>query len=250
MLTEERHQFILQTLKRDEIVKVKHLMRRMNCSESTVRRDLEQLENEGKLKRIHGGAKRIYHLDEELTTSEKSFKNIQEKKAIGEMAASLIQENEVIFIDAGTTTFTMIPFLEGKSTTVVTNGIQHASLLADLKIDTILIGGKIKHATKAIIGSSSVHQLNGYRFNKVFLGMNGLDNTLGCTTPDPEEAELKKSAHQRTAVTYVLADQSKFHQVSFAKVCELDEISVITDNLPDDLQHYREQTTIKEVAKR
>src|SRR5699024_11553885 len=99
--------------------------------------------------------------------------------------------------------YTMITFKEGKTTTLVTNGIHHASLLADLQIDTILIGGKIKHATKAIIGSSSVHQLNGYRFNKVFLGMNGLDHTLGCTTPDPEDAEFKKSAHQRTAVTYV-----------------------------------------------
>src|SRR5699024_12620477 len=123
--------------------------------------------------------------------------------------------------------------------------IQHASLLADLQIDTILIGGKIKHATKAIIGSSSVHQLNGYRINKVFLGMNGLDHTLGCTTPDPEEAELKKSAHQRTAVTYVLADKSKFHQVSFAKICELDEISVITDNLQVNLHNYIDQSTIK-----
>src|SRR5699024_6783862 len=132
----------------------------------------------------------------------------------------------------------------------VANDIHKVSLRADFEIDTILIGGVVKHATSATIGSSRVPQLNGYRFNKVILGMNGLDHTLGCTTPDPEEAELKKSAHQRTAVTYVLADQSKFHQVSFAKVCELDEISVITDNLPDDLQHYREQTTIKEVAKR
>src|SRR5699024_5936757 len=160
MLTEERHQFILQTLKRDEIVKVKYLMRRLGCSESTVRRDLEQLENEEKLKRIHGGAQRIYHLDDELTTSEKSFKNIQEKKTIGEIAASLIQNNKVIITDARTTTFTMIPFIGGKTTTVLTNAIQHASLLADLQIATILIGGKIKHDTKAIIGSSSVHQLN------------------------------------------------------------------------------------------
>src|SRR5699024_4485954 len=118
MLTEERHQFILHSLKRDEIVTVKYLMSSIGCSARAVRRDLEQLENEEKLKRIHGGAQRIYHLDDELTTSEKSFKNIQEKKAIGEMAASLIQNNDVIFIGAGTTTFTMIPFLEGKSTTV------------------------------------------------------------------------------------------------------------------------------------
>ncbi|MEW9676799.1 DeoR/GlpR family DNA-binding transcription regulator [Lentibacillus sp. L22] len=246
MLTEERHAFILQVLKRDGIVKSQDLMNQLECSESTIRRDLGQLEDAGELKRIHGGAKRIYQLDEELSTSEKSFKNIQGKSAIGKKAASLIQGNDVIFIDAGTTTLAMIPHLKGKSITVVTNGIQHASLLADQQIETFLIGGKIKHSTKAIIGSVSLNELKNYRFNQVFLGMNGIDPEFGCTTPDPEEAALKQRAHKQAAVTYLLADQSKWNKVSFAKVCEMEEVSIVTDKIPDNLQYYKEKATILE----
>lgn len=246
MLTEERHKHILQTLKRDGIVKSQDLMDQLGCSESTIRRDLDQLESAGELKRIHGGAQRIYQLDEELTTSEKSFKNIQEKKAIGKKAASLVQENDVIFLDAGTTTLAMIPYLQKKSITVVTNGIQHASLLADERIDTFLIGGKIKHSTKAIIGAISLNELKNYRFDQIFLGMNGIDPEFGCTTPDPEEAALKQTAHQQAAVTYLLADKSKWNKVSFAKVCELEEVSIITDSIPDNLQYYKKKATILE----
>ncbi|MBY7144623.1 DeoR/GlpR transcriptional regulator [Virgibacillus sp. NKC19-3] len=246
MLTEERHAFILQILKRNGIVKSQDLMNQLECSESTIRRDLRQLEETGDLKRIHGGAKRIYQLDEELPTSEKSFKNIQEKQIIGKRATSLIQENDVIFMDAGTTTLAMVPYLQGKSITVVTNGIQHASLLAEQQIETFLIGGKIKHSTKAIIGSVSLNELKNYRFNRVFLGMNGIDPEFGCTTPDPEEAALKQRAHEQAAVTYLLADQSKWNKVSFAKVCDMEEVTIITNNIPENLQYNKEKATILE----
>ncbi|UJL45883.1 DeoR/GlpR transcriptional regulator [Virgibacillus sp. NKC19-16] len=247
MLTEERHAFILRMLKQDGIVKSQDLMKRIGCSESTIRRDLGQLENEGKLKRIHGGANRTYQLDEELTASEKSFKNIQEKESIGKLAASLIEVNDVIFMDAGTTTLALTPYLKDKNITVVTNGIQHASALAEQQVQVYLIGGMIKHSTKAIIGSDSLNTLHNYRFNKAFLGMNGIDASFGCTTPDPEEAALKKMAHQQAAATFVLADHSKWDKVSFAKVFDMEEISIVTDYIESNMQHYKEETTILEV---
>ncbi|QKY70102.1 DeoR/GlpR family DNA-binding transcription regulator [Lentibacillus sp. CBA3610] len=249
MLTEERHNLILKLLKQDGIVKSQHLMDVVGCSESTVRRDLDQLEDAGELTRIHGGAKRSYQLDEELTASEKSFKNVQSKEAIGKLAADLVENNDVIFIDAGTTTLAMIAYLQDKQITVVTNGIQHASRLADQGIETFLTGGKIKLSTKAIIGSQSLNELRNYRFDKAFLGMNGIDLSFGCTTPDPEEAALKQMAHQRAASAYLLADQSKWNKVTFANVCELEDVTIVTDRLSDLSQHYREKTTIMEAAK-
>ncbi|TFJ94329.1 DeoR/GlpR family DNA-binding transcription regulator [Lentibacillus salicampi] len=249
MLTEERHQVILDLLKQDGIVKSQNLMGIIGCSESTIRRDLDQMEEAGELTRIHGGAKRTYHLDEELTTSEKSFKNIQSKESIGQMAANLIETNDVIFIDAGTTTVAMLSYLKHKYITVVTNGIQHASFLADQGIETYLPGGKIKPSTKAIIGSQSLNELKNYRFDKSFLGMNGIDLAFGCTTPDPEEAVLKQIAHQQAAATFLLADQSKWNKVNFAKVCELEDVTIVTDQLTNHLEHYREKTTIMEAAK-
>ncbi|SFB11154.1 transcriptional regulator, DeoR family [Lentibacillus halodurans] len=249
MLTEERHHVILDWLKQDGIVKSQHLMEVIGCSESTIRRDLDQLEEAGELTRIHGGAKRSYHLDEELTASEKSFKNVQSKESIGKLAAQLIETNDVIFIDAGTTTLAMLSYLKDKHITVVTNGIQHASLLADQGIETFLTGGKIKPSTKAIIGSQSLNELKNYRFDKAFLGMNGVDLAFGCTTPDPEEAALKQMGHQQASVTFLLADQTKWNKVTFAKVCELEDAAIVTDYLHPNFGHYRETTNIMEAAK-
>ncbi|ALV21110.1 MAG: DeoR/GlpR family DNA-binding transcription regulator [Carnobacterium sp.] len=250
MLTEERHNFILVQLKQSGLVKSQDLMTALDCSESTIRRDLALLEEAGELIRIHGGAKRVYHLDEELSATEKTFKNVQEKKAIAELAASFIEENDTIYLDAGTTTIYLIPFLKDKNVRVVTNGIQHASLLADQQTETILLGGKIKATTKAIIGTTSLQQMGDYRFNKCFLGMNGIDVEFGYTTPDSEEAAVKKQAHLHSAKTFVLADQTKFNKVNFVKVCELEDATIVTEAMDHALyKKYFSQTSIKEVTK-
>jgi DeoR family transcriptional regulator, fructose operon transcriptional repressor len=248
MLTEERHSFIISRVNESGIVKSLTLMDELNCSESTIRRDLAQLESTGALIRIHGGAKRNYQLDEELSYHAKTIKNVHEKKEIGRFAASLINSNDVIYMDAGTTTLAMIEYINTGEITVVTNGIQHASLLADKNINTIQIGGKVKNSTKAIIGAASLNELKNYRFTKSFLGINGIDVTYGCTTPDPEEAALKKLALEQSAVTYLLADQSKWDKVSFAKVCDLEEVSIITDSNIQNLKSYTEKTTILEAT--
>lgn len=236
MLTDERHLYILKKLDEYGIIKSQEIMRELNCSESTIRRDLVLLEKAGLLKRIHGGAKKAYDLAEELSVKEKSVKNVQEKSAIAKYAASLIKENDVIYLDAGTTTFEMIPFLTDKIT-VVTNGVQHASLLADRNVNVFLLGGRVKNTTKAIIGTDSVNDLKKYRFNKAFLGMNGIDLEYGCTTPDPDEAILKQTALQQSSITYVLADHTKWGKVNFAKVCDLEEATVITDRINDSKNH-------------
>lgn len=245
MITEERHSFILNQLNENGLVKSADLMDMLNCSESTIRRDLANLEESGALMRIHGGAKRIYKLDKELTYNEKTVKNVQSKHLIGKFASSLIENNDVIYMDAGTTTLAMINFLTAKNITVVTNGLLHASLLADRNINIIQLGGSVKNSTKAIIGANSLSELQNYRFTKAFLGTNGVDITFGCTTPDPEEAAIKSLAHHQSSVTYVLADESKWNKVNFAKVCSLEEVTIITDKSPA-LQQYQEKTTILE----
>lgn len=247
MLTDERHAKILKMLDENGIVKTQELMDVLQCSESTIRRDLDHLEKLGKLKRVHGGAKRIYQLDEELSNQEKSLKNIQEKVNIGKYAASLVEENDFIFIDAGTTTLKIIDFLEKENIKIVTNGISHALLLADRNIDAILIGGRIKPSTKAVVGATSLDELKDFRFNKSFIGINGIHTEFGCTTPDSEEAAIKRLVIHHSAIPYVLADESKWDKVNFTKVCELEDVSIITNKTKKDLTAYKEKTTILEV---
>lgn len=247
MLTEERYEYILAQLKKYGLVKSQDLMHYLDCSESTIRRDLALLEETGELTRIHGGAKKVYRIDEELSISEKASINVQEKKEIAKFASSLIEENDTIYLDAGTTTLYLIPYLKNKNIQVVTNGIQHAVLLADQQTKTILLGGNIKAKTKAIIGITTTSQLENYRFNKCFLGINGIDAEFGYTTPDVEEAAVKRQAHLHSSKTFILADKSKFNKVSFVKICELEDAVIVTQGL-DSATHksYFSKTTIKE----
>lgn len=232
MLTEERHEYILKKLKRENTIKIKDLETELDCSISTVRRDLSELEDQGLLIRVHGGAKRVYTMSTEMEMGEKSTKNVQEKKEIGKTAASFVKNDDIIYLDAGTTTYEMIPFLKDiKNLLVVTNGVSNANLLTEKGITTILLGGQIKTKTKAIIGSMAMDQLKQYGFSKAFLGINGIDIQFGYTTPDPEEAALKHLAGNLSSQAYVLADSTKFNKINFAKVNELENFEIITNQL-------------------
>lgn len=249
MLTEERHSIILKILKQHHVIKSQELMDTLNCSESTIRRDLAQLEEEGKLVRIHGGAKQFHTLADEETATEKKLKNIQSKKKIAQYAASFIKPGEHVYLDAGTTTELMIPHLKGKEIHIVTNGLPHAHLLADQQNDVLLIGGKVKLSTKAVVGMAGLEQLNHYRFDKAFLGMNGLDLLYGCTTPDPNEAAIKRQALNNSVSCFVLADSTKFERITFVKVCDLEDVTLVTNCLSPQIKNpYSKKTIIKEVT--
>lgn len=247
MLTEERRQKILHLLDQQKIVKSQDLIAILNASESTIRRDLQELENEGLLERIHGGAKKGQLLGFEQNMTEKTLKNIHEKQVIAQLAASLINEEDVIYLDAGSTTLEMIPYLQGRKLTVVTNSVKHAAGLVDLQLSTIILGGQVKLSTNAVLGANALDQLKDYHFNKVFMGMNGADLTHGFTTPDPEEAAVKKLAMANAEESFVLIDHSKFNKLSFTSVASLSAATIITERCPIEIaEDYRERTTIKE----
>ncbi|GAB6255650.1 DeoR/GlpR family DNA-binding transcription regulator [Peribacillus sp. N1] len=229
-MTTERHQFILSILKEHGTVKLQELVDQLQASESTIRRDLVQLEEMKLLKRVHGGASLLQRKGLEPTTIEKQNKARAEKQLIAKLAASFIEKNDCIYLDAGTTTAEMIPYLKDKNITVLTNGLMHIPKLIELEIKTVLVGGMIKFSTNAVIGSNAVQFLNEYRFDKCFLGMNGIHQDLGFTTPDPEEALLKKMALGLSNETYVLADSSKLNEATFAKVADVSDAIILTDS--------------------
>ncbi len=222
---------------------MQELVDETNASESTIRRDLTDLEKAKKLKRIHGGATLLQKKLAEPTVAEKTIKNSREKMRIAEKAASLIEDGDCIFLDAGTTTLEIIPFLEGKEVVVVTNGLMNISLLIDLNIETHIIGGYVKHGTRAFVGRSAIQTLESFRFDKAFLGVNGLTVQDGCTTPDPEEAFIKENAVTRSRQSYILADHSKFGEVSFSKFSNAYDVTIITSTKLDE-EYYNDFRTI------
>lgn len=250
MLTPERQQLIIDMVKERGIVKLKEIVELTNTSESTIRRDLIELESLNLIKRVHGGAASIQSKALELSMTEKTSKNIQSKKAIASLAIKQIKKGDCIYLDAGSTTFEMISFLNGLDVTVVTNGLMHVEELNENEVKAYLLGGKMKALTKALVGSMASENLQNFRFDKCFIGTNGIHPTFGYTTPDPEEALVKKTAMRFSEKVYILADQSKFSETSFAKIADIEEAIIITDEIDDEIiQQYEEKTTLIKVVK-
>lgn len=248
MLTEERHNLILEFLEKKGIAKINELVEITNTSESTIRRDLTILEKINVLKRIHGGATLPRGRLTELSYQEKEVQSINEKRSIAEFTASLIEEGDSIYLDAGTSTFEMIQYIDKKNIVVVTNGLKHINALIERNINAYILGGKVKIITKAVVGSDALKHLQKFRFDKCFLGINAIHIECGYTTPDSEEAILKETAIKHSRQTFVLADESKFGEVSFVKVADLNEAIIITNSKMEDYEGYNKKTIIKVVA--
>ncbi|RSJ79633.1 Lactose phosphotransferase system repressor [Streptococcus cristatus] len=246
MLKSKRKQLILEKVMKDKFVSLEYLVKALDTSESTVRRDLDELESERKLRRVHGGAESLHFLQEEESNQEKSIKNIQEKTKIAQKAASLIQEYDVIFIDAGTTNELLVNELHDPSVTVVTNSIHHATKLVERNIPTVIIGGVVKRSTDASIGGVALNQIGQLNFDKAFIGMNGIDDGF-FTTPDMEEGAVKRAILENAKRTYVLADASKLGQTSFAKVAPVSRARLITNQTESEvIQKIKEKTEVIE----
>lgn len=248
MLEPERHQIILEALKVKNTVKLQELVELTNSSESTIRRDLIQLEQGKFLKRVHGGAARLQGKLQEPSMTEKSFKNLQAKRQIAQYAGGLVEKGDCIYLDAGSTVVEMIPFLP-EDIVVVTNGLMHANELLEKNIKTFLIGGYCKPTTKAMIGRGALESLEHYRFDKCFMGVNGIHPQFGYTTPDPEEALIKQKAISLTREAYILADESKFSEIAFSKIADIHAATIITNELDHETKDlFSGKTNIKVVT--
>lgn len=230
MFTEERYNIILTQLKIKKIVSVSELVDLLGASESTVRRDLNTLDSMKELKKIHGGAivcgddmsRRDYNVDTRQNL------NVKEKDLIAKRASEIIKDGDVIYLDSGTSIEALVDNIQCTDITVVTNGIMHVKKLLKKNIKTILLGGEVKFVTEAVIGSSAVEDIKKYNFSKGFFGTNGVSNSSGYTTPDINEAMVKKEALRRCKDAYILADGSKIEEVSFVTFADISEASLIT----------------------
>lgn len=248
MLSEERHSVILQLLQERKVVTVTEFTKILGISESTIRRDLNTLAGMGKINKVHGGATVI---EEERKTieenvAEKEVKNVEEKNKIVKYAAGLIRDDDFIYLDAGTTTGKLIDCIKRTKAVFVTNGIFHAKRLTQKGIKVFLLGGELKLSTEAMIGMTALDALKQYNFTKAFLGANGIHEQYGFTTPDPAEAMIKKEVMNRSFMRCVLADSSKFGQISSVSFGNLSQACIVTDQLKN--KKYADYTVIREVG--
>lgn len=248
MLTQERHNYILRALEERKAVSVMDLTKELQTSESTIRRDLNALAKLGKLNKVHGGAtyleskSKVTHEDQVEIRREL---HTEKKKLVGRYAASLVEQDDFVYIDAGTTTASMIPFLTEKSATYVTNSMEIALKLARAGFNVYSLAGKLRKITEAVVGCEAERSIEHFHFTKGFFGVNGISMEAGYSTPDIEEARIKQLALKNTYDAYVLADASKFSVISSVTIGEIEDATIITDRLTDPI--YKDSTEIIEV---
>lgn len=229
--TEMRRDTLRQLVQQRGFASLGELATELEVSESTVRRDLEQLEQEGVARRTHGGAFWTGQSDTLPIFQTRRDDTWPAKAAIGAAAAELIEDHDTILLDGGSTTYELARCLVGRPLQVVTNSLPVAHLLSvSDSIDLVIIGGCVRGRTAVTIGPMANSMLHSINVGKAFLSVAGITErgyfNSNMMLVESEQAMLDSADH-----TIVVADSSKFGKVSLSRLCGLHEIdTVVTDS--------------------
>jgi len=229
----ERHQLIINKLKKEGSVKVVDLCNELNVSSVTIRKDLKLLEDKSLIFRTHGGGTITNPYTTDRPVIEKAKIRSGEKSGIGEAAALLIEPNDCILIASGTTVQSFARSIEPKGhLTVITAALNVAlELVNHPGIEVIQLPGIIRKTSSSVTGTYAEKMLDDFSVSKLFLGVDGIDVEFGLTTTNMMEAQLNKKMIAASQKTIVLADSSKFGKRGFGRICGLEDIEqVITDS--------------------
>lgn len=236
LFANERKVKIMNLLNESQSLLGSEAAQALDVSETTIRRDLQDLEEQGFLKRTHGGAITLDLASFEPSMREKADFHLLQKNRIAMLANSYIQPGDTILLDSGTTTLQIARKLPDQEMIVVTNSLPIASELAvKKKMKLVVLGGELRVNTAALVGPFAECMLQDIHVDKLFLGTNGIDTIGGMTTPNVTEANTKRAMIRASRQIILVADCSKFGQVHFAKIAEISDLdTVITDEAVDD----------------
>lgn len=241
MLTKQRHEEMINIIRERGSITTNEMAKILGISESTARRDINFLADTGKVIKVYGGA---MFDPQDVDTKEDSFEqrmdiNATEKGKAAEKALELITPDDFIYIDAGTTTKYIADNFNMSGVRIVTNGIEHARILAPKGNEVVLVGGNVKISTDAIVGTLAVNTLDKYHFTKGFFGTNGISPKAGYTTPDINEALVKKAAMQKCSKSFIVCDSSKFNTISAVTFASFREATIVTNLCPAEFSKYK-----------
>jgi DeoR/GlpR family transcriptional regulator of sugar metabolism len=233
MLPTQRRQAILAEVSERSAVAADELAREFDVSVETIRRDLRDLQRQGLLDRVYGGATRPAGRSSEGSFAARSTRHIEAKRAIAALAASLVEPGETIVIDVGTTALEVAralpPAFHGR---VLTNSVPAAlELAARDQVEIMLCGGQVRPGDAACSGAHAEAFFAEFYADRAFLGSGGVHPEAGLTDYYPAEVVVRRTIIAHTAACYVLADSSKLGAIAVHRVCPLDRITaVITDD--------------------
>ncbi|SFP42233.1 DNA-binding transcriptional regulator of sugar metabolism, DeoR/GlpR family [Amycolatopsis arida] len=239
MLARQRQAIILEETRRTGAVRVSDLVARLGVSDMTVRRDLDVLASRGLVEKVYGGATSVGGTSiDEPGFEAKSVRQRAQKEAIAELAATLVRPGTAIGLSAGTTTWTLARALDHvPGLTVVTNSIRVADVLraANQPDRTVVLTGGVRTPSDALVGPVAVHSLRTLHLDMVFLGVHGMAEGPGFTTPNLTESETDRALVEAGRTLVVLADSTKWATIGISTIAELAEAHVVVtdDGLPD-----------------
>lgn len=267
MLAQQRHTIILELLDKNGTVHTSDLVKTLKVSSETIRKDLDFLEQEGRLARVHGGAvparvqteasqklpeaspeKPADIPSEYISFQTRNSQHMDQKAAITEYAASLVREHQVVALDYGSTSQMMAMTLKKhfRHLTVITNSIQNALILAECPGFTIILLGGILSKEEYTLSNDFAPMLDMLHIDLLFMTVTGIDSIIGFTDQRLEEAKVQNQMRKSASQTIVLADSSKFGKRSLVKIGSLQEVdAIITDSglSPDMEKAVRETGT-------
>ena len=225
MQKSKRLSIIRQYLLIHKDVKIEDLLDLIKVSESTIRRDVKFLSNEGFLKEFYGSLVLVEKDNENLELYDRLSLNFEAKNIIGKKAANLIKNDSTVYLDSGSTTFHTIKHIKAKNVIFITNGINIAIELARLGYHVQIIAGTLKMVNLTIVGESAVNSIANYNFDIALLGANAYDDE-GYSTPDYREGIIKQNIIKHSKKAFVLIDRTKYkkkntYQFAKTKECEL-----------------------------
>lgn len=222
-----------------ESVSLDKLCEVFKVSKNTIRRDIKELLEKGKIKKIYGGVR--INQKKLIPFEERNIKNHDEKKAIAEIAAAYIKDGDIIFIDSGTTIMWIIDYLKDRNNvTILTNNLSAiVSALQYPNLKIISLGGILKRKTNSFVGNCTSLVLKDYNISKSFMAATGISITKGATNSSIEEYDLKKRIVEKSDEIFLLVDSSKFDIISLMTFSPLSGMDyIITDKIPS--QKYLE----------
>lgn len=229
MLKIERQSIILEELRAFNKVESSRLCNLLNVSEDTIRRDLQELEGKGQLKKVHGGAISLSYIP---SFRKREVIEIQTKHEIAKKAISLIEDDMVLIIDGGTSNLQLMNLLpQDKKLTIFTNSIPVASKLCEYSnIDGVMLGGNILSKGYTTIGPQAIEPLQEIHADMCFLGITSIDLD-GLTEANRQETNIKKAIIKASNKVATLTISDKIYTKQPFKVCDLNCLDVIITEL-------------------
>ena len=235
MLAVERQRQILELLGEAGSLRTIETAERLGVTDETVRKDFELLEQRGELKRIHGGASKLERVRPDLSFHERQAVMRAEKQAIAKLAASRIQPNETIFLDASSTALTLTEYLPEMPLTILTNALNVFTALSERpNFDLMCTGGLFDAKSRSFIGLTAERVLQRYNIHRMFLSGSGLHATRGVSESNARQAAFKERVIANAEDVVFMGDHSKLGRKASFFFAELSDLScVITDAAAD-----------------